>query len=344
MNPIVELCAKVCEQYAKVFADSMDYRRMLECAAAIRAIPQAELEAVLPEEAMPIRTEFFWLIEMKERSGGVFYWPGTYEKELQYWDWSANAYEAVRFPSKLAAEMSLQQLNLNYVYIDGTEIRLDKIYAAEHGFSAPIAALPKAEEAVARPTIKVRRGTPEYARYLKARFPLNDSNAGTISFQWNGKRYSYQYTDFDDAGEFDVLLCAAPAALPDGDDPIVGHKTLRDGSHVPLRKREADALLARIEASDQQRKASMPDEQSAINALFNAWLRLKDFGWNDACYCPKDGSMFSVLEAGSTGIHEAHYQGEWPNGCHWIHADGDLWPSRPILFKSLLSAATGEKK
>lgn len=120
-------------------------------------------------------------------------------------------------------------------------------------------------------------------------------------------------------------------------DPVVGHKTLSDGAggfrHEPLRKSEADAMLARIELSTEQRRAAMPDEQSAINAMFNAWQRLKEFGWNDAIYCPKDGSTFSVLESGSTGIHAAHYQGDWPTGGWLIHAEGDLWPSRPVLYK-----------
>jgi len=57
-------------------------------------------------------------------------------------------------------------------------------------------------------------------------------------------------------------------------------------------------------------------------------------------YCPKDGTTFNVLEAGSTGIFVAHYEGEWPTGSWWIHDEeyGDLSPSRPILFKPLTAA------
>jgi hypothetical protein len=54
----------------------------------------------------------------------------------------------------------------------------------------------------------------------------------------------------------------------------------------------------------------MPTEQDAINVLNSAYERLKEFDWNDPIYCPKDGSSFDVIEAGSTGIHRAHYQGE----------------------------------
>jgi hypothetical protein len=123
------------------------------------------------------------------------------------------------------------------------------------------------------------------------------------------------------------------AELVGDEDPIVGHKTLKNGSHTPLRKREADAIIAAVDKAEEARRTAMPDEQSAIRALFNAHYRLKDFGWRDAIYCPKDGSTFRVIEAGSTGIDTASYHGEWPNGSWWIHDDGDMWPSRPILYK-----------
>jgi|GEM_PF-1955423 len=77
----------------------------------------------------------------------------------------------------------------------------------------------------------------------------------------------------------------------------------------------------------------MPTEQDAIRILNAAYNRLKQLGWNDPIYCPKDGSEFDAIEAGSTGIHKAHYQGEWPDGSWWIAADGDLYPSRPVLYR-----------
>lgn len=91
------------------------------------------------EEVVPIITEFFWLIEMHELGGGVFYWQGTYNKEHQYWDWSAKAVDAVRFPSKKAAEVALVHLGLNYVYVGRDNVRRDKIAAIEHGFVISVA-------------------------------------------------------------------------------------------------------------------------------------------------------------------------------------------------------------
>ena len=87
------------------------------------------------------------------------------------------------------------------------------------------------------------------------------------------------------------------------DDPIVGHKTYRDGinfRHEPLRASEANALLAATDALAKQRADLMPDEGAAIRMMFDAWQRLRELGWNDAVYCPKDGSIFNAIEAGST--------------------------------------------
>jgi hypothetical protein len=119
-------------------------------------------------------------------------------------------------------------------------------------------------------------------------------------------------------------------------DEIVGHKTFSDGRggfrHEPLTKSEGDALWAACEAARAKREADMPTEQDALNALGQAYQRLSELGWRDAIYCPKDGSQFQVIEAGSTGVHDCTYDGEWPKGTWWVH-DGDTWPSRPILFR-----------
>jgi hypothetical protein len=133
---------------------------------------------------------------------------------------------------------------------------------------------------------------------------------------------------------------------------IVGHKTFATGRttadgfpelrHEPLNRAEADEIVAEVERIRAKRAADMPTERDAIMALFEAWQRLCELGWCNAENCPKDGSVFQAIEAGSTGIHECSYEGKWPDGHWWIHADGDLCPSRPILFKpaALEGAAT----
>lgn len=78
-------------------------------------------------------------------------------------------------------------------------------------------------------------------------------------------------------------------------------------------------------------------ERAAIQQLFDAYLALKALGWNDVMYCPKDGTHFDAIEIGSTGIHDCNYEGTWPDGHWWVY-DGDMWPSRPVLFREHVKA------
>ena len=126
-------------------------------------------------------------------------------------------------------------------------------------------------------------------------------------------------------------------------DDIVGHKTFREPGinelgfsntrHEPITRAEADAIIAEVNARRAARAAAMPDEKSAIKTMFDAFDRLRELGWREAVYCPKDGSPFEVIEPGSTGIFRCHYEGEWPDGSWWLECDGDIYPSRPILFR-----------
>lgn len=120
-------------------------------------------------------------------------------------------------------------------------------------------------------------------------------------------------------------------------DDVVGHTTVRDADgslrHEPLTREVAEALWKTAEEARLRRVASMPDERAAIAVLFSAWLRLKELGWKEAEYCPKDGTPFDAIEPGSTGVHRCHYEGTWPDGRWWTSDEHDMYPSRPILWR-----------
>jgi hypothetical protein len=130
-------------------------------------------------------------------------------------------------------------------------------------------------------------------------------------------------------------------------DPIVGHKTYRDGPlgfrHEPLRASEAESIMASVREADKRRAELMPDEKAAIQMMFEARQRLQELGWRDAIYCPKDGSVFDSIEPGSTGIHKCYYEGEWPNGRWWLFDEDDTYPSRPVLFRAPPTVCQGER-
>jgi hypothetical protein len=113
-------------------------------------------------------------------------------------------------------------------------------------------------------------------------------------------------------------------SIPDGKGGI---------RHEPLTRAEGDAIWKACEDARQKRAEQTPDEQAALRQMHEAYTRLKELGWSEASYCPKDGSTFNVIKAGSTGIFRCYYEGEWPKGSWWVQDEGDLWPSRPILFK-----------
>lgn len=100
-----------------------------------------------------------------------------------------------------------------------------------------------------------------------------------------------------------------------------------------LTKDEAQALFDAFEKVEKELAARMPTEQSALRVMFDAYQRLETLGWRPAMYCPKDGTIFESISAGSTGIHDCYYQGEWPDGRYWIFDGGDLWPGDPVLFR-----------
>lgn len=104
-------------------------------------------------------------------------------------------------------------------------------------------------------------------------------------------------------------------------------------------KEQADALWSAAKQQQEDRARLMPDMDAALMLMVEAHNRLRELGWREAMYCPKDGTSFEVIEAGSGGIHVCHYHGEWPNGW-WISADGDLWPSHPILWRPLTKAGS----
>lgn len=105
---------------------------------------------------------------------------------------------------------------------------------------------------------------------------------------------------------------------------------------------DAGDLLRRIDSAVKERAKRLPDEPAAIAAMVDAYSRLKELGWNDAIYCPKDGTWFDVIEVGSTGIHRCQYIGEWPDGSWWISDGGDLYPSYPTLWRQTSTSSEQE--
>jgi hypothetical protein len=127
---------------------------------------------------------------------------------------------------------------------------------------------------------------------------------------------------------------------------IVGHKTFDTGEtcpetgfpkvrHEPLTRAEADALWQAAEEAKTKRAYDMPDEQAAIRTLFDAWQRLKELGWRDGMYAPRDGKHFRIIELGSTGIFDCVCEGKSPRFTWTTLDERDAYPSShpPAMFR-----------
>lgn len=80
----------------------------------------------------------------------------------------------------------------------------------------------------------------------------------------------------------------------------------------------------------------LPTEKDAMELVWIGIQRLKDLGWKDAIYCPKDkGNRSRFWECGCIGSAPGFYFGEWPNGTWFIEDRGDAWPSNPSLFRPM---------
>lgn len=103
-------------------------------------------------------------------------------------------------------------------------------------------------------------------------------------------------------------------------------------------------IFRKADAERDKRATDMPDEASAMLVMQQAHRRLCELGWADATYSPKDGTLFEALEAGCIVSGRCQYRGEWPKGGWWMHDAGDLWPSRPILWRKLADSARDTKE
>ncbi|MGB6054635.1 MAG: hypothetical protein WBG17_05285 [Burkholderiaceae bacterium] len=89
------------------------------------------------------------------------------------------------------------------------------------------------------------------------------------------------------------------------------------------------------DAAKRQKDWRDKGEVVLLQTAVDAYYGLQALGWRDITYCPKDGTTFLAIQAGSAGVFPCRYQGEWPTGSWWIEDAGDLWPVRPILFKPM---------
>lgn len=107
-----------------------------------------------------------------------------------------------------------------------------------------------------------------------------------------------------------------------------GHKTLIDGSHIPLTEDEAKSLWAAVEASKAKRAEDMPGVQDALGQFLAAKQRMQDLGWwQGGGLRIKRGDECAVAEFGSTGIWRGWIdkEGKYVHYCDCVTDPHKAW-------------------
>lgn len=119
-----------------------------------------------------------------------------------------------------------------------------------------------------------------------------------------------------------------------------GHKTLIDGSHVPLTKDEAGAIMKAIKDADDKRARNMPTARDALTALVAAEQRMEDLGWwKGPGLRIKRGDECAVAETGSTGM----WRGRLDIEGKYVHFGDSVSDPRKCWLKPLADLTDEER-
>jgi len=106
-----------------------------------------------------------------------------------------------------------------------------------------------------------------------------------------------------------------------------GHKTLIDGSHVPLTKDEAEGLWKMVEDAKAKRAETMPTAEAALRMLISATQRLNELGWWEGGLRVRAGDECAVAQTGSTGMWKGWVDDErkYVHYCDSVTSPRDVW-------------------
>lgn len=127
---------------------------------------------------------------------------------------------------------------------------------------------------------------------------------------------------------------------PEHSNEYCGHKTMMDGSHVPLTKDEANLLMDQIAAAQSRREADMPMARDALSAIISAEERLRELGWwRGGGLRVRRGDDCAVIQHGSTGMWRGRYQAD---GQYVLFGDSVCGP-RDCWMKPLAELTADER-
>ncbi|NOV17871.1 hypothetical protein E5S70_17610 [Ensifer adhaerens] len=117
-----------------------------------------------------------------------------------------------------------------------------------------------------------------------------------------------------------------------------GSMRMADGSRVSLTEEEAKELWQVVKQAGKDRAERLPDAKACLTALSSAKDRMRELGWRDSRYCPRDGSTFAVCEIGSTGMWSAFYHEPYIHYADCVSTQG------PHVFFKAMDKLTDEER
>lgn len=119
-----------------------------------------------------------------------------------------------------------------------------------------------------------------------------------------------------------------------------GHKTLTDGTHVPLTADEAKALWDMADAAKAKRAEDMPVARDALTHMLAAQQRMQELGWwQGGGLRVRAGDECAVAEFGSTGM----WRGRVDDEGKYVHY-GDSVTDRRRAWLKPLDALTDDER
>lgn len=106
---------------------------------------------------------------------------------------------------------------------------------------------------------------------------------------------------------------------------VRGHKTMIDGTRVPMTEAEGEEIWAMVQKAKDQRAKDYPETIDALQAFCDADQRLTDLGWKKYTFGLEDGAELAVIERSSTGIFAATWNKPYFQYSGCVSGVGKVW-------------------
>lgn len=119
-----------------------------------------------------------------------------------------------------------------------------------------------------------------------------------------------------------------------------GHKTMADGSTVPLSEDETKAIWRSVEAARERLAQDMPTARDALTAINAAQSRMNALGWwLGGGLRIKRGDECAVAQSGSTGIWRGRIDAEG----RWVYFGDSVSDPRKCWLKPIADLTDDER-